>query len=136
MKDINLTNLNSWLLFLLHLHNFLPLIWDNIILYEIYILIKLKYLQNVWYYHLKWYYAQFSLQKLGWNCYLFQTDAIYNDKRQIRRKWQCQLLRLKKNKKMSKHKKTASLFLFRERQIHWLNLIIFNFIIQISWNNF
>ena len=32
---------------------------------------------------LKWYYAQFSLQKFGCNCFLFQKIAIYNDGRQI-----------------------------------------------------
>ena len=30
-----------------------------------------------------WYYAQFSLQRLGCNCYKFQKVAIYNDERQI-----------------------------------------------------
>ena len=31
---------------------------------------------------LKWYYAQFSLQKLGYNCYVVQKIATYNDEGQ------------------------------------------------------
>ena len=33
--------------------------------------------------YLKWYYEQFSLQKLGCNNYTFQIIAIYNDESQI-----------------------------------------------------
>ena len=32
---------------------------------------------------LKWYYAHFSLQRFGCNCYLFQKTVFYNDERQI-----------------------------------------------------
>ena len=34
-------------------------------------------------YVLKRYFAQFSLQKLSWNCYIFQKIATYNDEWQI-----------------------------------------------------
>ena len=73
---------------------------------------------------LKWYYAQFSLQDMGSNCYLFQKIAIYNDERQINDNITMSAVKIKE---ISKHIKTAPFFLFLEGQMPLYAFVYFIF---------
>ena len=55
----------------------------------------------------KWYYAQFSWQKLDCNCYIFQKIFIYNGK------WQINLLKLKN--KYCQYKKDCQTHCYYQR---------------------